>query len=64
MPKLKLISADLERVVDNIEIRISGDCPGISLVNDGHDDLYDLGFTVDGLRQHGLKIVPVEDSHG
>lgn len=61
MPKLKLISADREVVVNDIEIRISGDCPGISLVNNGHDDLYDLGFTVEGLRQHGLKIVPVEE---
>lgn len=60
MPRLKLISADREVIVDNIEIRIVDNCPGISLVNNGHDDLFDLGFTVDGLRQHGLKIIPVE----
>ena len=38
-------------------------CPsslGCSLVNKGHDDLFDLGYTVEELKRYGLKITDEE----
>jgi len=43
-----------ERKVSNIRICIES--LGCSLVNDGKDDLYDLGYTADELYQHGLEM--------
>lgn len=63
MAKLKLIVGNKERIVDDIQIRISGGCPGVSLVNNGSDDLYDIGFRVDEIAEHGLKIIPMEEPH-
>lgn len=63
MAKLKLILGTKERIVDSIEIRVVEGCPGISLVNGGHDDLFDLGFRVEDFKEHTLQIVPVEEPH-
>lgn len=63
MAKLKLILGTKERIVDSIEIRMVENCPGVSLVNGGRDDLFDLGFRVDDFKEHTLRIVPVEEPH-
>lgn len=63
MAKLKLILGTKERIVDDIVIRVVNGCIGVSLVNNGHDDLFDLGFKVGDLCTESLKIVPVEEPH-
>lgn len=50
---LRLTSGEIVRVVRNIDI--CAECLGCSIVN-GRDDLFDLGFTVEGLDRRGLTI--------
>lgn len=61
MAKLKLICGDKERIVDNIEIRVTNGCIGVSLVNNGRDDLFDIGFKVSELLNQSMKIIPMEE---
>jgi len=51
---VKLTCGDKVRHVRNIEVNPKS--LGCSLVNNGHDDLFDLGFTVEELSAKGLKI--------
>ena len=48
-------------ICDNHKVRVKNivvedSSLGCSLVNDGHDDLFDLGFTDEKLTKFGLKI--------
>lgn len=39
-----------------MDVVICASSLGCSLVNEGHDDLYDLGYSVEELKKYGLKI--------
>lgn len=62
MAKLKLIAGDKERLVTEVEIQFVNGYAGTISVNNGKDDLYDLGFKPFELISHGLKIVPVDET--
>jgi hypothetical protein len=51
---IKLTCGDEVRYVNNLEVNPKS--LGCSFVNNGHDDLFDLGFSVEGLTKKGLKV--------
>lgn len=51
---IKLTCGDEVRYVENLEVNPKS--LGCSFVNNGHDDLFDLGFSVEGLTKKGLKV--------
>lgn len=49
------------RYVDNVHLTSSKGGGIYGMVNNGHDDLYDLGFKVDEILEHGIEIKTVEN---
>lgn len=52
---IKLTCGELVRYVENLELT-DGCSLGCSFVNNGHDDLFDLGFRQADIEKYGLKV--------